>query len=160
MPLPNQWEQCFPTRSTKKYATNTGRESGLPASNGGKKQQTLGKSKKKNNEEYARSNKTASDGNGKADKQKVENQIKFTSKHQQEKQKLALLGLFFVYKKREHMLFLTEKSHFSGSPPRCSASTAEGTKAIASAWWIAIAPTSPLDRQVLFLESGNTDLEP
>ena len=47
MPLPNQWEQCFPTRSTKKYATNTGRESGLPASNGGKKQQTLGKSKKK-----------------------------------------------------------------------------------------------------------------
>jgi len=120
----------------------------------------LEKTRKKNNEEYARSNKTASDGNGKADKQKVENQIKFTSKHQQEKQKLALLGLFFVYKKREHMLFLTEKSHFSGSPPRCSASTAEGTKAIASAWWIAIAPTSPLDRQVLFLESGNTDLEP
>lgn len=100
------------------------------------------KKQEKETTKSTRSNKTASDGNGKADKQKVENQTKFTSKHQQEKQKPALLGFF------------------SGCPPRCRASTAEGTKAIASAWWIAIAPTSPLDRQVLYLESGNTDLEP
>ena len=52
MPLPNQWEQCFPTRSTKKYATNTAKAFQHPMA--ARSNKRLEKARKRNNEEYAK----------------------------------------------------------------------------------------------------------